>query len=95
VFNKQINHLIGKDPNRLFGMENVSVKKSEVYVGAKKGVSCSVNNENETWALGDTVLNNLVNVKIISLDSKLFRYNIFLIYCGKKDTNVRGIDRAD
>jgi hypothetical protein len=62
MFSKQINHLVGKDMNKLFGIDDVSVKKSEIYVGGKKGVTCTVNNQNETWGLGDTVLNNLVNV---------------------------------
>lgn len=68
LFCEQMNQVVGIDMNRLFGLEGVSLKKSEIYVNSKKGISC--NNEHSTnysqiWPLGKFILNNILNVIIL------------------------------
>lgn len=60
ILNKQINSLIGQDLNKLFGMNDVSLKNSEIYIGAQKGISCS--DEVDAWPLGNLARENLINV---------------------------------
>ena len=62
LFSQQVNQLLGKDVRRLFGMENVALRNSEIYVAGKRGINCSLTGPNETWPLGDFILNNLVHV---------------------------------
>lgn len=67
MFSKQINQLIGKDVNRLFQMDGVSLRKSEIYINLKRGINCSLDSSSplETWPLGNIVINNLLNVRIL------------------------------
>jgi hypothetical protein len=36
-FSKKINSIIGLNMSRLFGMENVSLRRAEIYIGKNKG----------------------------------------------------------
>ncbi len=67
----RINSIIGSDMNRLFGMENVSLKKSEIYVNKKKGANCSFRlNSTSKWLLGNFIINQFKND-----DTKVFKTN--------------------
>ncbi len=66
LFNDRINHLEGKKMNKLFNIDNVTVKNSEIYIGSKKGIKCSLESSpSQTWPLGDFIVNNLINVSRI------------------------------
>lgn len=71
-FNKQIHQLIGKDPNRLFGLNNVSLKNSEIFINNTKGLSCSNNLNEDKWPLGRLIIENLRNVFVFSLINMIF-----------------------
>ncbi len=65
LFCEQVNQIVGTDINRLFGLEGVSLKKSEIYVNFRKGISCNSEhstNYSETWPLGKLILNSILNV---------------------------------
>lgn len=62
-FNKHIHQLIGKDMNRLFGLNNVVLKNSEIYVNNTRGLECAPNSDMAKWPLGKIVIQNLKNVK--------------------------------
>jgi hypothetical protein len=65
LFCEQMNQVVGIETNRLFGLEGVSLKKSEIYVNLRKGISCSNEhsaNYSEIWPLGKFILNNILNV---------------------------------
>lgn len=62
-FNKHIHQLIGKDMNRLFGLNNVILKNSEIYVNNTRGLDCAPNSDMAKWPLGKIVIQNLKNVK--------------------------------
>jgi hypothetical protein len=47
---------------KLFGVENVELKQTEIYVNNVKGINCSVNPESNRWPLGKIVTENLKNV---------------------------------
>jgi hypothetical protein len=65
MFSRQINQLIGKNINKLFGIEGVSLKNSSIFINAKKGIECRFDNStHETWPLGDIIMNNLIDVSI-------------------------------
>ena len=68
LFSKKIGNLIGNNMSRLFGIENVSLRRGEIYVDNKKGLDCTYNyNITTPWLLGKTVLENFaknVNLKI-------------------------------
>ena len=58
--NKTINPLLGNNPSYLFGMDNVSIKKGEIYINKKKGFNCSYDVKNiRKWPLGKFILDNL------------------------------------
>lgn len=71
LFNKQINHLIGKNMNQLFGLDNVSAKNGEIYYGNRRGLNCKVHsshNANESmWPVGDFIIDNLINVRQLKI----------------------------
>jgi len=70
-FSKKINTIIGQDSNRLFGMTNVSLRKSEIYVNKTKGISCNYDFSNKNkWPIGNVVLEQLKK------DSHVFFTNI-------------------
>ena len=60
-FSKRINPLIGANMSSLFGMENVSLRRAEIYVNKNRGINCSFdpNNKQYKWPLGSFILNNL------------------------------------
>ena len=63
VFNRQINHLIGRNMNKLFGFDGISLKNSEILINKKRGINCTLNSSLiETWPLGKFVMKNLINV---------------------------------
>ena len=65
MFSRQINQLIGKNINKLFGIEGVSLKNSSIFINSKKGVECRFDNSTqEPWPLGDVIMNNLIDVSI-------------------------------
>lgn len=46
--------------SRLFGDENISLRRAEIYVNKSKGINCSYNFDNNVkWPLGKYVLDNL------------------------------------
>ena len=61
-FCTQMNHFAGKNSNRLFGLDFVSIKKSEIIVNEKKGIQCNNENSSEIWQLGRTVLDKILEV---------------------------------
>ena len=63
IFSWKIGKLIGNNMTRLFGLDNVSLHRSEIYVDNNKGIECSINDLNNLpWMLGNLVLENFVNV---------------------------------
>ena len=65
AFTRQVNHLIGPDSNRLFGIDGVSLKNSEIHIGSQRGINCSLNSLSvESWPLGTVVLKSLIKVNI-------------------------------
>ena len=63
LFNRQINHLVGSDSNKLFGISGVSLKHSEIYINSSKGVNCSISDLSvDDWPLGKLVLTNILKV---------------------------------
>jgi len=69
-FNKKISSIIGTDMNRLFGMNNVSLRRSEIYINKNKGTKCTFDlNSNEKWLLGSYVL-NLLKVPMVKFCNK-------------------------
>jgi len=58
---------------RLFGLNGVNMRRSEIYIGSKKGVLCN-SDQNvpiTPWILGRIVQNNTYNV---------IKTSLFLIY---------------
>ena len=44
--------------NSLFGMDNVALRKSEIYINKKKGANCSFHlNSTNKWLLGNFIIN--------------------------------------
>ena len=65
TFTRQINNLIGTDSNRLFGIDGISLKNSEIYIGSNRGINCTLNSLSvDNWPLGKLVLNGLMQVKL-------------------------------
>lgn len=63
LFSKQINGMLGKDVHRLFGIQDISLNRTEIYIKSKKGIECSFEkNDTEPWPLGNLVLSNILNV---------------------------------
>ena len=59
-FSKRINSVIGTNMSKLFGMENVSLRRAEIYVNKSKGINCTYDfKESVEWPLGKHVLNHL------------------------------------
>jgi hypothetical protein len=59
-FSRIINPLIGTNMSSLFGMENVWLKRTEIYVNKSKGIECTYNLEgSKKWSLGKFVLDHL------------------------------------
>jgi hypothetical protein len=63
VFSRQINQLIGKDVNKLFGIDGISLRKSDIYINSRRGLNCSLDNSiQESWPLGYLIMDNLKHV---------------------------------
>jgi hypothetical protein len=64
IFTLNIGYLIGNNMSRLFGLDNVSLRRAEIYVDNNKGTECSITDLNNIpWILGNLVLKNFVNVR--------------------------------
>ena len=46
----------------LFGLKGVNIRRSEVYIESKKGISCYI--DKKPWILGRIVHNRTFNVNI-------------------------------
>ena len=65
VFSRQINQLIGKDVNKLFGIDGISLRKSDIYINSRRGLNCSLDNSTqESLPLGYLIMDNLKHVFI-------------------------------
>ena len=62
MFCNRMNAIIGKDVNKLFGVEGIQLRKSEVFYNDKKGVTCSFDNTTADWPIGKIVLDAVLNV---------------------------------
>jgi hypothetical protein len=72
VFSRQINQLIGKDLNKLFGIDGISLRKSDIYINSRRGLNCSLDNSTqESWPLGHLIMDNLLNVFNLFLLAKI------------------------
>ena len=59
-FVKRINALVGLNMSRLFGMENVSLRRGEIYVNKSKGINCSYEMRNTNrWPMGRLIVEQL------------------------------------
>jgi hypothetical protein len=59
-FSKRINSVIGTNMSQLFGLENISLRRAEIYVNKSKGINCTYDfKESVEWSLGYQVLNQL------------------------------------
>ena len=60
-FSRRINPLIGLNMSSLFGLENVSLRRAEIYINKSRGINCSFGLSGKTskWPLGSFILNNL------------------------------------
>lgn len=66
MFSHQIHQIVGKDINRLFGVEGVRLRNTEIFVNGNKGINCSMESEHNVWKLGYLIASNIINViKII------------------------------
>ena len=64
-FSKRINSLIGSNMSRLFNMENISLRRAEIYVNINKGINCSYDvRKRNKWILGNFVINQLIQKSI-------------------------------
>jgi len=64
LFCERIGPLAGTDMTRLFGMAGINLRKSEIYIQDKKGISCSFErNVTRIWPLGRLVLDDMSKVK--------------------------------
>ena len=62
MFCNRMNAIIGKDVNKLFGIDGIQLRKSEVFYNDKKGVTCSFDNTTTDWPIGKIVLDAVLNV---------------------------------
>jgi hypothetical protein len=63
-FSKKINAVIGTNMSKLFGIDNISLRRAEIYVNKNKGINCSYDfSDKFEWPLGRLVLNQLKNDK--------------------------------
>jgi hypothetical protein len=79
LFSKQIGSIIGDNLNKLFGLKNVSLRRTEIYIEDTKGFNCSYNDKNKSdpWVLGRLVLENFAKVNLSYL---IFLITINLFY---------------
>lgn len=60
MFSMQVSSAIGDDMTRLFGRNDYSLRRGEIYVKNGKGRDCILFNQSKTeWLLGDIVMNKL------------------------------------
>ncbi len=62
MFCNRINEIIGKDMTKLFNVNGIELRKSEVFFNNQKGVKCNYNNASVNWPVGRIVLNSILNV---------------------------------
>ncbi len=65
LFCERIGAQVGTDMTRLFGMSGIILRKSEIYIQEKKGISCGIEKNQTTkvvWPLGRLVLNDSLRV---------------------------------
>lgn len=60
MFCNQVNEIIGKDVNNLFGIQGLQLKDSAISYAGVKGVNC--NRYGGNWPAGKVVLDRLLNV---------------------------------
>lgn len=83
LFCERISQLAGTDMTRLFGIPGVNLRRSEIFVDTKKGISCkSEKNLIKPWILGRIILNSTLNIEnaekstgFINFDAKGQRTN--------------------
>lgn len=59
---KKVNSIVGNNMTTLFGQENISLRRSEIYINKNKGTKCSfelTSSNTSKWALGNYILTNL------------------------------------
>lgn len=66
VFSKQIGSAVGADMASLFGKNDYSLRRGEIYVNNVKGVDCLYNQSNNQWPLGEIVIEQLKNMHIFN-----------------------------
>lgn len=62
MFSHQIHQIVGKDINRLFGFDGVSLRNTEIFINGKQGINCSIESEQNVWKLGYLIASNIINV---------------------------------
>lgn len=84
MFCNQVNEIIGKDVNNLFGVQGLKLKDSTISYAGVKGIDC--NRYGDTWPAGKVVLNRLLSVGIIFIYRVLkVLFEINICYHGLKD----------
>lgn len=63
MFSHQIHQMVGKNINRLFGIDGVSLRNTEIFVDGKKGINCSTESVENTWKLGNMIASSILNVR--------------------------------
>ena len=63
-FSKRLNAVIGMNMSRLFGLDNVSLRRAEIYINNSKGINCSFDFSKSTkWPLGKYIVDELKIVR--------------------------------
>ena len=66
----------------LFGIENVSLRRAEIYVNKHKGINCSYEvNKNNKWMLGNYIMDhfkNDVNICVACIIDYLFNFKKYI-----------------
>ena len=65
LFCERIGAQAGTDMTRLFGMPGINLRKSEIYIQDKRGISCGTDingSSSKVWPLGRLVLNDSLRV---------------------------------
>jgi hypothetical protein len=60
MFCNQVNDIIGKDVNNLFGVKGLELKNSAIFYDGQKGINC--NHHGSNWPVGKIILNKLLSV---------------------------------
>lgn len=73
LFTKRIGSILGEDLKKLLGVDNVSLRRGDIYIEDNKGYNCSYDNTTSPWMLGKRVLRNLLSVSFVFLSTKYLR----------------------